>query len=76
MFESLKRGVSNKMVTILSSMYTTVRSCVRLLSNTSEFFDISIGVKQGDFVSPILFILFLNDMHKEMSKNNNALRIC
>ena len=54
------------MVTILSSMYTNVRNCVRLLSNTSKFFDISLGVKQGEPLSPILFILFVNDAQRNV----------
>ena len=63
------------MVTIASTLYAKVRNCVRLLFKTSDFFDISLGLKQGEPLSPILFILFVNDMHKEMSTNMNALRI-
>ena len=63
------------MVTIASTLYPKVRNCARLLFKTSDFFDISLGVKQGEPLSPILFILFVNDMHKEMSTNMNALRI-
>ena len=46
-----------------------------LFSNILEFFDVSIGVKQGEPLSPVLFILFVNDMHKEMFKHINALMI-
>ena len=51
-----------------------LRNCVTLLSNTSEFFDVSLGVEQGEPLSPILFILFVNDMHKEMCEHINASR--
>ena len=45
------------MATILSSMCANVRNYVSLLSNTSEFFDVSLGVKHGEPLSPILFML-------------------
>ena len=64
-----------EMVTILSSMYANVRNYVRLRSNTSDFFDVSLGVKQGEPLSSILFISFVNDMHKQMSEKINAVRI-
>ena len=51
-----------------------LRNCVTLLSNTSEFFDVSLGVEQGEPLSPILFILFVIDMHKQMSEHINASR--
>ena len=43
-------------------MYLTVKSCVRYKSSYSEFFSISIGLKRGDPSSPLLFMLFVNDI--------------
>ena len=41
----------------------------------SDFFDITIGLKQGEPLSPIMFILFVNDIidnidHNFMTKND------
>ena len=63
------------MVIILSTMYTKVQNCVRLFSNTSYFWDNSNGVKEGEPLSPILFIYFHNHMQEEMSIHINAMRI-
>ena len=43
-------------------MYSTVKSCVRVDGTLSEFFDRYIDVKQGEPLSPLLFLFFLNDM--------------
>ena len=49
---------------MIRSMYETVQSCVKLTDNinSSEFFNISLGLKQGEPLPPILFLLFINDI--------------
>jgi hypothetical protein len=36
----------------------------------SEFFDVSLGVKQGEPLSPLLFIMFINDIGEHLSSTN------
>ena len=43
-------------------MYRTVQSCVRVNGTLSEFCDSYMGVKQGEHLSTLLFIFFVNDM--------------
>jgi len=43
-------------------MYSTVISCVIVIGTLSEFFDSYMGVKQGEPLSTLLFIFFVNDM--------------
>ena len=43
-------------------MYSTVKSCVRVNGTLSEFCDSYMGVKQGETLSTLLFIFFVNDM--------------
>lgn len=60
----LKNGVSGKFVNVFQSMYNQLKSCVRSNDGLSDFFDCSIGTKQGCMASPILFVIFLNELIK------------
>lgn len=58
----LTEQVSSKFVNALRSMYNVVKSCVRYQSGMSRFFTSYNGLKQGDPSSPLLFMLFINDI--------------
>ena len=56
-------GIDGKCLQIFRYMYETVKSCVRHGNNTySDFFEISIGLRQDQTSSPAMFALFLNDL--------------
>lgn len=65
----IEYGVSTKMITMLRSMYNSVKSCVQVNGSLSEYFDSYMGVKQGESLSPLLFIFFVNDMHTCLQQN-------
>ena len=54
--------VTCKLVRANKSMYYVVKSCIRFKSSHSSFFTSHMGLKQGDPSSPLLFILFINDI--------------
>ena len=58
----ISENISSKFVTALRAMYSVVRSCVRFKSAKSRFFTSYNGLKQGDPSSPLLFMLFINDI--------------
>ena len=47
-------------------MYERVQSCVRSNGSYSELFNSYSGVKQGEPLSPFLFILYMNDMYENL----------
>ena len=60
----METGISCKIIEMLKSMYKNIKSCVRLSNNSelSDFFYVSLGLKQGEPLLPLLFILFINDI--------------
>ena len=46
-------------------------AAVKLNAKVSDYFEVSLGVKQGEPLSPLLFILFINDVHAGLIGNND-----
>ena len=51
-----------KILRIIKDMYQKVKSCVRSCGKYSDFFEYSVGLRQGEIMSPILFSLFVDDL--------------
>ena len=47
-------------------MYGKVVAAIKVNANISDYFEVSLGVKQGEPLSPLLFILFINDVHADL----------
>ena len=64
-------GISCKMTNIIRCIYNSVQSCVKISGGMqfSDFFEVSIGLKQGEPLSPLLFILFINDIYENIDMN-------
>ena len=68
----IRNECSSKMILALQAMYKSVKACVRYKNRCSSYFDIHAGVKQGDPLSPVLFILFINDILDSLANENDA----
>jgi len=60
-------GVKGKMWRVLRSIYETVESCVTIDGETTSWFPIDTGVRQGCVLSPLLYALFINGLVKELN---------
>lgn len=60
-------GISSKIINTIRQFYTNTKSAVWNGEHTSEYFEVLHGVRQGCVLSPMLFSLYVNDMHDCLS---------
>ena len=65
-----KSNIKGKLFRVIYNMYQNIKTCVRMGNDISEFFISTIGVKQGENLSPFLFSLFLNDLEDFFVEND------
>ena len=70
----LEENISGKIINVIKNMYANAKSCVMIENNVSELFNVDIGVRQGDNLSPVLFSLFLNDMNDFLNSTMKGLK--
>lgn len=70
-FKLFEIGIKSKMLKLLQAIYEHVSASVKVNANISDIFEISLGLKQGEPLSPLLFIMFINDV--SLNINFNAL---
>ena len=52
----------------LAGMYENVRSCVRVCKGLSDEFEVKFGVHQGFVLSPLLFIIMLDALSRDIRR--------
>ena len=63
-YKLIKFGLRGKVLNIIKSMYLSVKSRVKHCNKLGNEFYCSLGVRQGECLSPLLFSLFLNDIEE------------
>ena len=67
-----KSGIQGKMLRIIRDMYSNVKSCVKQMSSFSDYFSYSVGLRQGEVMSPLLFSLFVEDLELYLQNDVNS----
>ena len=62
-FVMKQAGIKGKLLQIVRNMYDSVKICVRNDREVSDFFVSRNGLKQGCVLSPLLFCLFIEELH-------------
>ena len=63
LFYSLLHGnLHGRVTTLLRNMYSKMTSCVKTENYLSDDFDCNIGTRQGCQLSPLLFVLYVNEL--------------
>jgi endonuclease/exonuclease/phosphatase family metal-dependent hydrolase len=70
-----EKGVRGKMWRVLQQMYRRVQSCVRVGEQTTEWFEVDVGVRQGCVLSPVLFSLFIDGLAEEVIKVGEGVEV-
>jgi hypothetical protein len=65
----LKNGIKGKLLRCIKSMYFNVKARVRNGAKLTQYIKCTVGVKQGDVCSPVLFSLFINELALEVINN-------
>ena len=63
------------MVTLLQKMYDKARSAVRIGRHQGEWFRTNVGARQGDPLSPLLFIAYLERVMDHVKETNSRIRL-
>ena len=64
-FKLVKLGLRGNILNIVKSMYENAKSRVKFCDKIGNEFFCSLGVRQGECLSPLLFSLFLNDIEEQ-----------
>lgn len=67
-----KSGVDGKLSTLLRLMYHEIKLTVKHMNTLSDIFNSNVGLLQGEITSPILFLLFLNDIELSLQRGMDA----
>lgn len=68
-------GVNNKLVVLLENIYGKSRSAVRIGIDLGEWFPSSVGTRQGDPLSPLLFIAYLERIMDQTTSKNGGINV-
>jgi len=63
-----RKGISEKIVRIIKSMYDGARTTVRSGAGGTSWFEIRVGVHQGSCLSPLLFIIVMDAVSEAIKR--------
>ncbi len=63
-YKLLLSRINGKCLNIIKSMYKSIKSCIKVGNEYSDYFPCTVGVRQGENMSPLLFAMYLNDLEQ------------
>lgn len=66
-------GVDKGLISAIRSTYKTVRAKVQVAGERSEEFEMNKGIKQGDSLSPLLFVTIMDKITKQIKEKYKQL---
>jgi hypothetical protein len=65
-YKLIKYGVRGKILNVILSMYSKLKSKIKYNNSVSESYSCTLGVAQGECISPFLFSMYLNDLEETL----------
>ena len=63
-------GITGKMWRLIRNWYTNMKEFVVVDGQSSRVYEVAQGTRQGGVLSPWLFLVFINDLMKELNNPN------
>ena len=68
-------GITGKMWRLIRNWYTNMKEFVVVDGQSSRVYEVAQGTRQGGVLSPWLFLVFINDLMKELNDTNTGVFI-
>ncbi len=75
LFKLHRAGVKGKMLRMIRQLYSQTSASVRVNGKFTDTFPIELGVRQGGVLSPLLFLVFINDLLDRLKAEKIGVRI-
>ena len=75
-YKLIESNIRGKCFRVIYNLYQNIKSCVASNTDISSFFICSVGVRQGDNLSPFLFAIYLNDLEHFLRSKGTQGIVC
>ena len=71
----VKLRINGELLNVIKSMYQQIISCVRFKEENLDFYTCFKGLVQGEALSPLIFLLFVNDIELDLIHDCNTMQL-
>ena len=68
-------NINGRVLEVIRNLYQKTKACVRVNGELSDVFKCRMGVRQGDTLSPLLFIIYINDFKNIISQKFSGIEL-
>ena len=68
-------NINGRVLEVIRNLYQKTKACVRVNGELSDVLNCRMGVRQGDTLSPLLFIIYINDFKHFISQKFSGLEL-
>ena len=67
--------INGKVLSVIKNLYEKTKACVNVIGSPTHVFECRVGVRQGDNLPPLLFIVLLNDFQAFVASKFTGLQL-